>query len=116
PRARDYLVLSAALPADLRVSSAWLQTLAAKFDPRSGACLVPAEKAPLVAVRGSAVGPEEEPPPLPSAPPRATDVRGRPEPVPPRASGHLVFPVEALETFLDDPAAARRAWRRWDFA
>src|SRR5262249_4309026 len=115
-RARDYLVLSAALPPDLPVNSPWLQTLAAKFDLRSGACLVPADGPPRIAVRGSAIAAEEAPPPLPSAPAPAIDVVGRPEPIPLRGSGQLVFTVEELEAFLEDPVAARSAWEQGTFA
>jgi ATP-dependent helicase/nuclease subunit A len=55
-RAQDYLVLSAALPANYRPRDAWMTTLAERFDLGTGACLatdIPAEKVPLVRVTDS---------------------------------------------------------------
>ena len=56
------------------------------------------------------------PPPLPSAPAAALDVRGRPGAIPLRGAGQIVFTVEELEAFLDDPVAARAAWEGGKFA
>lgn len=115
-RAQDHLILSAALPADLNVSSAWLQTLAAKFDLRTGQCLVPAEPLPRCAVRGSAVVIEEEPPALEKATVTLPKVRGRPEPIPLLATAQGVVSVEEAEAFLLDPVQAHAAWERGAFA
>jgi superfamily I DNA/RNA helicase len=65
-RARDYLVLSAALPDGLPATNTWMLTLAERFDPATGHCLdsdVPPERRPLVRVHD-----RDRPPP---APPRA---------------------------------------------
>jgi ATP-dependent helicase/nuclease subunit A len=92
-RAKDYLILSAGLTPDLRPSSPWMQTLAGRFNLRSGECLaadVPAGETPRVRVLGSAVGIELEACPLESEAAAGTvPGRGWPEPTPaPPASTH----------------------------
>jgi ATP-dependent helicase/nuclease subunit A len=76
-RARDYLVLSAALGDDLAGTNAWMLTLAERFDPASGACLaadVPPERRPQIHVRD-----RTQPP---AAPSRARELEERRPPLP----------------------------------
>jgi ATP-dependent helicase/nuclease subunit A len=74
-RARDYLVLSAALPEGLPATNTWTLTLTERFDPATGRCLaadVPAERRPLIRVHD-----RDRPPP---APPAARAVEAGPAP------------------------------------
>jgi ATP-dependent helicase/nuclease subunit A len=116
-RAQDYLILSASLPSSLKVSSPWIQTLASRFDLRSGESL--AANLSRARVIGSLIGLEigaEEHwraggvnPPVEDQgvyTPRSPDATGWPEPIPLRACGQRVFTVEELEAFLLDPIAA----------
>jgi ATP-dependent helicase/nuclease subunit A len=137
-RARDYLVLSAAMPANYHPSGPWMLTLAERFDFVSGQCRaedVAPEHRPAVRVYGS-----ERPPPAPAKTVVRTDVEGpgpAPElPVaPPPRRGARAVSVERLEEWLagqgplgenEDEAGQRlalsaveRAVRavlgRWDF-
>jgi ATP-dependent helicase/nuclease subunit A len=64
-RARDYLVLSAALPESFQPTGAWMLTLAERFDLASGQCCapdVPENRRPLVRVTDG-----NNPPPAPPA-------------------------------------------------
>jgi ATP-dependent helicase/nuclease subunit A len=51
-RARDYLVLSAALPEAFQPANAWMLALTERFDPATGRCLadVPEDRRPMVRV------------------------------------------------------------------
>jgi ATP-dependent helicase/nuclease subunit A len=63
-RARDYLVLSAALPEGYRPDGPWMLPLAERFDLRSGRCLVdgiPPERQPRVRVTDSLTPPPAAP-------------------------------------------------------
>jgi ATP-dependent helicase/nuclease subunit A len=118
-RAQDYLVLSAALPANFSPQSTWMLTLAERFDLASGRCLdenVPAEYRPLVRVTNH-LSPPPEVPPLPPSPRSA----GQPTPgdtarTPQRPStgdGVPVVTVGELERLLD-PTAPAPAPADWD--
>jgi ATP-dependent helicase/nuclease subunit A len=64
-RARDYLVLSAAVPETFRPTNAWTLVLSERFDPSSGRCLVadiPEERRPRVRVLDRLNPPPEAPP------------------------------------------------------
>jgi ATP-dependent helicase/nuclease subunit A len=68
-RARDYLILSAALPEDFRPSNAWMTTLAERFDLSDGRCLasdLPEERRPRVIVFDHQHPPPSLPQPSPS--------------------------------------------------
>jgi ATP-dependent exoDNAse (exonuclease V) beta subunit len=97
-RAEDYLILSASMTSALTPTSPWMQTLAGRFDLRSGQCLL--ANVP-VRVLGSAVGQEIDALPLPpSERNREAVERGWPEAVPIRGSSQVVFTVEELEECL----------------
>lgn len=101
-RPRDYLILSAALPADCIPAGPWMLTLAQQFDLHSGACLDPtiaAGRRPLVRV----IADSASLPPLPAVPETAPAPVGAPPAVPPlvaRRGTHLVD-IDDLESRLD---------------
>ena len=67
-RARDYLILSSALPDDYQPAGPWMQTLAGRFDLETGRCLaadVEEARRPAVCVYDH----HRPPPPAPPAPP-----------------------------------------------
>ncbi len=67
-RARDYLILSSALPDERQPAGPWMQTLAGRFDLESGRCLaadVEEARRPAVCVYDR----RRPPPPAPPAPP-----------------------------------------------
>lgn len=87
-RARDYLILSSAVPEPVVPSSPWLMTLAERFDLLSGRCLVPdiaEERRPRVTVYDRLRLPPEPSSPV-SPQGRGADVEGRP-PLSPRGRG-----------------------------
>jgi ATP-dependent helicase/nuclease subunit A len=138
-RARDYLVLSSALPESFRPAGAWAQTLASTFDLATGRCLaadVPEDHIPRVRVHD-----RDRPPPAP--PPREGEAAAACATAVPavRASAHPIaavrgtraVPVEELEAWLRDrqtlfaaaerpdgeatpeERAVRAVLARWDF-
>ncbi len=109
-RAQDYLLLSAALPADFSPQSTWMLTLAERFDLRTGRCLDDAilvEKRPLVRVTDR-LSPPPEVPPLPPRPRPAA--RAAPDDTiitasRPETGGAIrLVTVGALERLLDGTA------------
>ena len=106
-RAQDYLVLSASLLEAFNPDTAWMLTLAERFDLRRGTCLavdIPAERIPLVKVSN---------PDLLAAPPaegvRPVNVRRAPAlgegeaatgTIPVRLGGKRIVTVAEVERFL----------------
>ena len=115
-RAEDYLILSAGLSSALEPSNPWMQTLASRFDLRTGECLAAVEHVPEVRVTGSVVGVEFTATPI--TPPEEeadSEESGWPEPVPIRGGAQTVFSVEELEATLADPSAVRVTWAEGAF-
>jgi ATP-dependent helicase/nuclease subunit A len=111
-RAEDYLILSASMTNSLQASSPWMQTLAGRFDLRSGKCLV---EGGAVRVIGSAVGLDVDALPLvPSDSGPAEVEKGWPEAIPVRGAGQVVFSVEELEGYLR--GETKEAWKLGAFA
>jgi ATP-dependent helicase/nuclease subunit A len=102
-RARDYLVLSAALPEPFHPSGAWTLTLAERFDLGSGECLAPdvaAEHRPRVRVHDRRHLPPEPPPPV-SGPDLPDEAEGSTfQPAPPPCRGRGPVAVAELEERL----------------
>ena len=105
-RARDYLILSAAVKPSFRPSSTWMLTLAERFDLSSGACLVPdlpPDMVPRVRVRqpeGGAARLAAPPGPAQLARPTGAASFAAPVSVPLRRTGQRVFTVAELEALL----------------
>jgi ATP-dependent helicase/nuclease subunit A len=122
-RARDYLILSAALKEGLPAENAWTLALAERFDLATGRCIaadVRDEHEPLVRVFDAL-----RPPPAPPAP-KAMDRLPTPLPEPPvRLDWRAPTPTEddvSSEDLDDGPSAADKAEQAvrsvlgmWDF-
>jgi ATP-dependent helicase/nuclease subunit A len=115
-RAEDYLILSASLPEDYSPQSAWMLTLAERFDLRTGRCLLmgiePARVPKVMVGSGS-----EGEPAAPARPIRA-GAAGSPapsarhiEPAPERAP--RIFTVAELEALLAGLTPSPVSWQ-WD--
>jgi ATP-dependent helicase/nuclease subunit A len=105
-RAQDYLVLSAALPANYRPRDAWMTTLAERFDLSTGACLatdIPTEKVPLVRVSDSRTPPKVGTPlqvkPVPEREEPATSHLTI-APIPVRLAGSEILTLGQVERYL----------------
>lgn len=104
-RARDYLLLAAALPEDFQPGNAWMLTLAERFDLETGQCLapeVPEGERPRIHVHDRLHPPPAPPPPAPenavsAVPPSLTPPSQ--ERSPPPAVVRLVT-IAQLETAL----------------
>ncbi len=101
-RAEDYLVLSAAVPPSFRPSGPWMLTLAERFDPFTGACLVPDlsdGEVPRVRVTRELCDVPADAVPAVPRPASVPDVSA-PSPIPVRRVGQRVFTVAELEACL----------------